>query len=216
MHLLTFRQKLYFHLKNPVLLHTLLSTFCSSVKVCYEEVKREIIKCSMRCFIQNKLCFGDVDLSADKLTSLKHNLPVFQGKTNTARLSPTRKSAPQLKTPATFLQQWYSSAANLSGRYCSKLFFLLFFLYSWHKYYCPISTILKAMASEQGASGCPDICWLVVGKKASTFSTYHGVTNYVKNGTARKIISSNRCHWLAAVSPTTTFSQVWESCSHHF
>ena len=33
---------------------------------------------------------------------------------------------------------------------------------------------------------------LVVGKEASTLSTLHGIANCVKNGTARKIVSSNR------------------------
>ena len=63
----------------------------------------------------------------------------------------TKKLVPQLQTPATFLQQSCSSAANLSRRCCSKLSFWLFFLHSWNTYYCSISTILKAMALEQDA-----------------------------------------------------------------
>ena len=62
----------------------------------------------------------------DKFTSPKHNLLVFQVKTNSSRLTPTGKSASQFQTPATFLQQSCSSVANLSGRYCSKSSFLLF------------------------------------------------------------------------------------------
>ena len=50
------------------------------------------------------------------------------------------------------------------------------------------------------------ICILVVGKEASTLSTLHGIANGAKNGT--KIVSSNRCQCLAAVSPITTFGQV--------
>ena len=35
------------------------------------------------------------------------------------------------------------------------------------------------------------ICMLVVGKKANTVSTLHGIANYAKNETTRKIVSSN-------------------------
>ena len=52
-HLLTLWQKLYFQLKNPVLLHTLLNTFCGSVEFSLEKVKIEIIRCSVRYFIQS-------------------------------------------------------------------------------------------------------------------------------------------------------------------
>ena len=52
------------------------------------------------------------------------------------------------------------------------------------------------------------ICMLVVGKEASTLSTLHGIANCVKNGTTRKIVSSNQCQRLAEVSLTTTFGQV--------
>ena len=45
-------------------------------------------------------------------------------------------------------------------------------------------------------------------KEASTLSTLHGIANCAKNGTTRKIVSSNRCQRLAAVSPITTFGQV--------
>ena len=69
-----------------------------------------------------------------------------------AGLRPTRKPLPQFWTPATFLQQSCSSAANLSRGYCSKLSFLLFFLHSWNTYYCSLSTMLKAMTLEQDLS----------------------------------------------------------------
>ena len=64
------------------------------------------------------------------------------------------------------------------------------------------------MVLEQDASSPSKICMLVVGKEASILSTLHGIANCVKNGTTRKIVSSNRCQRLAAVSPTTTFGQV--------
>ena len=38
---------------DSVLLHTFWNTFCGSVELSFEKVKREIFKCSMRCFIQN-------------------------------------------------------------------------------------------------------------------------------------------------------------------
>ena len=41
---------------------------------------------------------------------------------------------------------------------------------------------------------------LVVGKKASTLSTLHGIANCVKNRATRKVISSNRCQRLARCS----------------
>ena len=40
-------------LKDPVLFHTLLKTFCGSVEVSFEKVKREITRCSVRCFIRS-------------------------------------------------------------------------------------------------------------------------------------------------------------------
>ena len=52
------------------------------------------------------------------------------------------------------------------------------------------------------------MCMLVVGKEVSALNTLHGIVNCVKNGTARKILSSNQCLRLAAVLPTTTFGQV--------
>ena len=52
-HLPTLGQKLNFHLNNSALLHTLLKTVCSSVKASYAKVKREIIKCSVHCFIES-------------------------------------------------------------------------------------------------------------------------------------------------------------------
>ena len=60
------------------------------------------------------------------------------------------------------------------------------------------------------------LCRLVVGKEASTVSTLHGITDCVKSGTSRKLVSFNRCQRLATVSPTTPSGQVWESCSQHF
>ena len=64
------------------------------------------------------------------------------------------------------------------------------------------------MTLEQDASSRSKICILVVGKEASTLSTLHGIANFVKNGTTRKTVSSNRCQHLAAVLPTTTSGQV--------
>ena len=52
-HLLTLWQKLYFQLKNFVLLPTLLNTFCGSVERSFEKVKRQIIRWSVRCFIRS-------------------------------------------------------------------------------------------------------------------------------------------------------------------
>ena len=52
-HLLTLWQKLYFRLGNSVLLPTLLNTFCGSVERSFEKVKRQIIRWSVRCFIQS-------------------------------------------------------------------------------------------------------------------------------------------------------------------
>ena len=63
------------------------------------------------------------------------------------------------------------------------------------------------MASEQAASSRSENL-LVVGREAVTLSTLHGIANCVKNMTTRKIITSNRCQHLAAVSPTFTFGQV--------
>ena len=52
------------------------------------------------------------------------------------------------------------------------------------------------------------ICMLIVGKEASALSTLHGIANCAKNGTTRKIVFSNLCQGLAAVSPITTFGQI--------
>ena len=52
------------------------------------------------------------------------------------------------------------------------------------------------------------IYMLLVGKDAGTLSTLHGIENCAKTRTTKKIVSSNRCQFLAAVSPTTTFSRV--------
>ena len=64
------------------------------------------------------------------------------------------------------------------------------------------------MALEQEASNRSENCMLVVGKEANTLSKLHEIANCVKNGTTRKIVPSNRCQSLAAVSPTATFGQV--------
>ena len=80
----------------------------------------------------------------------------------------------------------------------------MFLLHSWNTYYCPISTILKAMALEQDHLATQKICMLVVGKEAGTFSTLHRMTNCVKNGT-RKIVSSNRYQRLPRCSVTHTY-----------
>ena len=52
------------------------------------------------------------------------------------------------------------------------------------------------------------ICMLIVGKEAGTLSTLYGIANYAEKKTTRKIVSSNRCHRLVAVSLITTFAQV--------
>ena len=64
------------------------------------------------------------------------------------------------------------------------------------------------MALDQDVSSRSENCMLVVGKKASALSTLHGIKNFAKNGTTRKIVSSNRCQRLATVSLITTFGQV--------
>ena len=43
------------------------------------------------------------------------------------------------------------------------------------------------MALEQDTSRLSKICMLVVGKEASKLSTLHGITNFVKKGTTRKL-----------------------------
>ena len=53
------------------------------------------------------------------------------------------------------------------------------------------------MALEQDASSPSKVCMLIVEKEASTLSTLHRIANCVKNGTTRKIVSSNRCQRLA-------------------
>ena len=40
-------------IQDPVLLRTFLNTFCGSVELSFEKVKREIFKCSVRCFIRS-------------------------------------------------------------------------------------------------------------------------------------------------------------------
>ena len=48
---------------------------------------------------------------------------------------------------------------------------------------------------------------LVVGKKPNIFSTLHGIKNCVKNGTIRKIVSSNQCQHLARCGVTHNYFQ---------
>ena len=92
------------------------------------------MKCDARCFRQ----------SMQKTSRLRSTIYLY------STLRPTRESVPYFQKPATHLQQSCSSAANLSGRYYSKLSFLLFFQHSCNTYYWPFSTILKAIASVQG------------------------------------------------------------------
>ena len=61
-------------IQDPVLLHTFLNTFCGSVELSFEKVKREIFKCSVRCFIRR----------------IQANSRLGAG------LGPTKKSVPQL------------------------------------------------------------------------------------------------------------------------
>ena len=57
------------------------------------------------------------------------------------------------------------------------------------------------MALEQDASSRSENLHVGRRKRASTLR----IASCVKNGTTRKIVSSNQCQPLAAVSPTTTF-----------
>ena len=147
-------------------------------------------------------------------------------KANTTRdLRPIKKSAPQLQTPSTFLQRPCSSAVSLSGRYCLKLSFLLFFLHSKNTYYCPISTIVKAVASEQAASSRPEN--LQVSCKKRGQHTYHIVRNRElcqkwdnKKNCILQTMSASRCsvthnnfrssltNWITAVLEAK--SQLWK------
>ena len=91
----------------------------------YEKVKREIVSCSVRRFIQNR----------GKLMSAKHKLHTFQVKTTTVR---DKDLLGNRCHNFRYLQHPCSSPGNCSGRYCSKLSFLLFFQHSWNTYCCPI------------------------------------------------------------------------------
>ena len=62
-------------IQDPVLLHTFLNTFCWSVELAFEKVKKEIFKCSIRCFIR----------SIQANSRLRSSLLAFQVKTNTTR-----------------------------------------------------------------------------------------------------------------------------------
>ena len=69
LHLLTLKQKMYFQLKKPMLLYTLLQTFyCSCWTLLgYEKVKREISNTACTFYKRH----------TDKFTSPKHTLLVF-------------------------------------------------------------------------------------------------------------------------------------------
>ena len=60
------------------------------------------------------------------------------------------------------------------------------------------------MISEQVTSSRQENLWFTCTKRG-TRSTLHEVTKSVKNGIARKMLSSNRYQRLATVPPTTTF-----------
>ena len=73
-------------IQDPALLHTFLNTFCGSVELSLEKVKREIFKCSVSCFIRNMQ--ANSRLRSTVCLYFKYRL--------TQRgLSPTRKSVPQ-------------------------------------------------------------------------------------------------------------------------
>ena len=131
----------YFQMKNPV--------FCTRFWIYFVAALKSMEKWKEKS--SNAACAVLYKVYRQINVSVAHCACIWRS----SRLELTRKSAPQLETPATFLQQLCSSAADLPGRYCSKSSFLLFFLHSWNTYYCPISTILKAVSSEQAASSRP-------------------------------------------------------------
>ena len=85
---MTLWQKPYFQLKNHVLFHTqYLDTCCSSVKRSLEKLKRDIIRCSVRCFM---FCI-------QTNPSLRNTISCIPSKDyQSARSRPTRKSVSQL------------------------------------------------------------------------------------------------------------------------
>ena len=101
------------------------------------------------------------------------------------RLRPIGKSASQLQTPATFLQQSRRSAANFSGRYCSKQSFLLVFRHSWNTYCWPIPTVLKPWPQNKSRRAAQKICGPVV-RRANKFSTLHESRIVLKTGQYEK------------------------------
>ena len=64
------------------------------------------------------------------------------------------------------------------------------------------------MALEQDASSSSENLYVTCRKEANPLRTLYGIANCAKNGTTRKIVSSDQCQRLAAVSPTTTSGQV--------
>ena len=136
----------------------------------------------------------------DKFTSLKHNLLVFQvkvtqleikayqevGPPNFRHLQPFCSSrAAVLLTCLEDIAQSYPSHSSCCIPEIRTIVLFLPFLQP-----CPRNRLHLAVQKT---------CWLVVGKEASTFSTLHGITNQVKSGTTRKIVSSNRCQRPSAV-----------------
>ena len=189
-------------IQDPALLHTFLNTCCGNVELSFEKVKREISKCSVRCFMRNiqvnsrlgsrvclyskqRLTERDYDLLGSRCDNFRHLQHSFSSR------------AAVLLTCLEDIAQNYSSDC-----------------FSYIPEIRYISTILKVIALAQDASSRSEICVLFVGKQASTL---HWIANFAKNGTTKKFyIPSNRCQCLAVVSPITTFGQVWESCSQHF
>ena len=73
---LNIRAEAVLSIENPVLLHTLLNTFCSSVEV-YEKSETRNRQMQVRALLYTK--------HKDKPTPPKHNLLVFQVKRKTTR-----------------------------------------------------------------------------------------------------------------------------------
>ena len=161
-------------------------------------MKREISRCNVRCFIRsietNSRLRKQILLAAWDQGLLESSCHIFRH-----RQLCCSSCGRMLLTCLEDIPQNYPS-------YCSS--------------YIPETRIivlfLKAMASEQATSIRWKIFRLVVQKKASALSTLRGIANCIKNRTARKIMSSKQFQHLAAVLPTTTFDEVWESCSQQF
>ena len=141
-------------MKNPVL--WILS--CSSVEVSWKSEKRNNQMQRALFYTKHTDKFYYKETNNNKIfTSPKPNLFVLQVKTNGARdyglLRGQRHSFRHLQHVCS---SHSAVLINLSGRYSSKLSFLLFFLYSWNMFFCPLSTILKAMFSEQAAFSRPE------------------------------------------------------------